>query len=107
MPKTAKNSDDKYIVQSLLDGLLVIKKLMENIAPFDSYTARDIQAMFPDIDYQKMYRTLITLKRAGFVEEHEKKYSLSMDLYLLSHRYFKALEKEHGKIKDKINQFSL
>ena len=98
---------NKYTIQTLYDGLTVVKKLMENLSPFFAYSIADLIKIFPEFDYQKMYRIMVTLTQAGFTEERDNRYTLGTDLYLLSHRYFKALEKEHGKIKDKINQFSL
>lgn len=103
MPQTS----DKYINQTLLDGLEIFKQLLEKTTPFQQYSITDLTQFFPELDYQKLYRTCKTFEKTGFIEEIDGKFRLSEYIYLLSHRFFKSLEAEHQRIADTINKFNL
>lgn len=103
---TNQTKKDQYLVNTLFDGLSILRRLMENLSPFTWYSINDLIAEFPDQDYQKMYRLCYTMHAAGFMECRDKKYRLSEELYLLSHRYLQALNREHERIKTEILKFT-
>ena len=95
---------DKYIIQSLQDGLKILYFLMQHLKLNEYYSIKEIQNHLK-FDYQKTYRILFTLNDAGFIEEKEGRYRIGNDLLLLSHNYMLSLKKQHDQIKDAINSF--
>lgn len=100
----------KYINQSLMDGLIVLKKFMADLSPFTWYTVQDLQqALGKDFDYQKAFRIIKTLQSAGFVDidSSGKRYQLSREMIALSYNFLQAIRREHESLKKLFEQFKL
>lgn len=99
-------ADEKYIVQSLRDGLVVLKRFMELNRPAQTYVISDLAAMMPEFDYQRILRTMHTAATCGFIEIIDgKRFRLGMDLLMLSHNHILKLKAEHDCIKAEIAKF--
>lgn len=100
----------KYINQSLMDGLIVLKKFMADLSPFIWYTVQDLQsALGKDFDYQKTFRIIKTLQSAGFVDidSSGKRYQLSREVIGLSYNFLQSIKREHQNLKQLFEQFKL
>ena len=103
-------SETKYINQSLLEGLSVLKKFMADLSPFTWYSVHDLQqALGKDFDYQKTFRIVKTLQSAGFVDidSSGKRYQLSREVIALSYKFLQALKREHENLKQIFDQFKI
>lgn len=101
-------ADEKYINQTLLEGLQVFEKFMTELSPFVTYTIGDLVEIFGH-DYNKLMRIVKTLQHAGFVQVDEtgKRYAISRRVLELPLRYLRALHEEHLKIKTAVETFEI
>lgn len=99
---------DKYIIESVSNALNVLKFFMQNLSPARYYSLTELKKEMPEMG-DKLFRYLKTLQAAGFIETDQggKKYKIGHELLYLSHRYMQALAKEHDKIRQEVNQFTV
>lgn len=102
-------AEEKYIVQSLLYGLKLLKIMMNDLSPARSYSVPELVEGTEGLTYQQVFRILKTCQVAGFIESDEncKKYRLSQEILLLSHRYLLKLKAEHDLIKSEVAKFKI
>lgn len=101
---------EKYIITALEDGLIVIREMMDNLSPYHSYSIAELAQKCTSVSQNKLFRIIKTLEKHGFVEvdtAQRKRYRIGHSLLYLSHRYFRALEREHQRIKQEINSFKV
>lgn len=103
------NKTNSYTIDSLIDSCSVLKKMMEDLSPSKFYTVTELSALLPEFTDNKIYRVIKSFESIGWIEKHpqQKAYKVGHDLLYLSHKYFRQLEKEHFKIQDEINSFSV
>lgn len=101
-------AEEKYINQTLLEGLQVFEKFMTELSPFTAYTVGELSEIFGH-EYNKTLRIVRTLQHIGFVQVDEsgKKYSISRRVLELPLRYLRALHAEHLKIKTAVETFEI
>lgn len=103
-------SEAKYINQSLMDGLHVLRAFMADLSPFVWYSLSELQDVLgQDYDYQKVNRIVKTLVAAGFVDMDNtgKRYQLARELIILSKNYLNALKRDHESLKQIFENFQM
>jgi len=98
--------EQKYLNQSLLEGLQVFEKFLLALSPFAEYSVQSLSESFA-MEYSKMFRIIKTLHHAGFIESSNagKTYCVSKRILQLPLRYLHALKAEHERIKLLVNSF--
>lgn len=101
--------NDNYIVESLRDGILVLDKMMNELAPDKYLTLAELQALFPAFTSNKLYRIIMTCYALGWVDKHpsRKAYKIGDPLLYLSKNYMKKLYQQHEQIVHEVNKFRL
>ena len=104
------DKENRYIITALEDGLIVLRTMMENMSPYHSYSIADLGSKLRHINQNKLFRIIKTLMKHGFVEqdnEHKKRYRIGHPLLYLSHKYFRAIEREQNRIRNEVNSFKI
>jgi len=103
-------SEAKYINQSLMDGLHVLRAFMADLSPFVWYSLAELQdALGQNYDYQKFNRIVKTLRAAGFVDidSSGKRYQLAREVIVLSKNYLQAIKRDHESLKQIFENFQM
>jgi DNA-binding IclR family transcriptional regulator len=101
-------SEAKYINQSLMDGLHVLRAFMADLSPFVWYSLAELQdALGQDYDYQKVNRIVKTLRAAGFVDIDStgKRYQLGRDVLMLINNYHQSIERDFDLLEQDFKKF--
>jgi len=109
MSDELRQVNESYIVESLRDGIAVLGKMMEVLAPDKYLTLAEINEYFPEYTGNKIYRIIMTCYSLGWIDKHpsRKAYRVGDPLLYLSHRYMKKLYREHEKITHEVGKFRL
>ncbi len=98
---------DKYIIQSLRDGLELIETLVEHSVPLVAYSTAEIAEM-TGMDYNKVFRICRTLVALGWMQEDKtgKCFLLSRYFFSLPGYYLQKLKAQHDSIAQEILHFN-
>ncbi|MFQ5627886.1 MAG: hypothetical protein ACE5I1_03930 [bacterium] len=101
-PKTS----NKYIIQSLYDGLVVLKRFLEELQPYQAYSMSELNVVF-GIEYGKLNRILKTLQKAGFLDTDStgKKIRISQDLLSVPYKHLAMIYERTQEIKQQFQTF--
>jgi len=107
MSTSSKNdSSEKYLNQTLLDGLRVLEFFLTDLSPFVFYSIQEIADKL-GFEYGKTMRTVKTLQHVGYLRESDRGYLIGDKILSLPLRYITALKREHERIKDLVLNFNI